>query len=214
MNRSPTLTFFLTAGVSWVWIDGRGVMSIFPVLSLFTGLFFLILSIIKRKEFRLKPYHHLFIYLHLAAVGFHQFEEYGWPGGFRDALVAVIGTDRAAFIVPSSVTLEMVNLFGFTMIFGLWGWLGTRSIPTGLSLLFLNFANAFFHLIYTVTKMEYMPGVLTGSFMYFPLTLIAVRFAIRHDDIKNRELLLAFFGGTLMSFLPFIHVWLSVLFLS
>jgi len=184
-------------------------MSPVPFISLGVAIMFAFLTWRRRNEFTVKPYFHWFIYLHLAAVGLHQFEEYGWPGGFRDAFVSVFGAFLAEAIVPSATVLELANAFGFMIAFGLIGWLGTRVIWVGMALLFVNFGNAFFHLVHSVVNMVYVPGVVTGTLLYMPLGLFAVRFAVRRDDITGAKLLLAFAAGTAASLLPFIHVWIA-----
>ena len=183
-------------------------MSVFPVISLAVAIVFAALAWRNRNEFALRPYFHWFLYLHMAAVGLHQFEEYGWPGGFRDSFVAVFATPQAQDLVPSTRTLEIANAFGFTLLFGVVGWLGTRVIWVGLALLFTNFGNGFFHLVHSVIHMQYVPGVVTGTLLYLPLALLAMRHAVEHKDVDAGRLLLAFALGTAASFAPFLHVWL------
>lgn len=179
-----------------------------PLFSLFIALVFATISWRKRHEFSEKPYFHWFLYLHMAAVGLHQFEEYGFPGHFRDAFVSVFGTPQASVLVPSTTELELVNAFVLTTLFAVLGWAGTRVISVGLSLLFVNFANGFFHLIYSVIHLNYVPGAVTGTVLYLPLGMLATHFAVTRGDIDRKKLLLAFGFGTAASFLPFIHIWL------
>lgn len=182
-------------------------MTFLPFISLAVAVFFAQLAWRRRKTFDSRPYFFWFLYLHLAAVGLHQFEEYGWPGGFRDAFASVFDNARAASVVPSTTALEALNVFGLLTGFGLVGWLGTRVIGIGLGLLFVNFSNGFFHLVYSVTHLTYVPGVVTGTLLYFPLGLLATRYAVLRNDINASKLLLAFFLGTALSFAPFIEVW-------
>ena len=183
-------------------------MSGFPFISLGIAVTFAALAWHRRSDFAQRPYFHWFLYLHLAAVGLHQFEEYGWPGGFRDSFVAVFGTPEAKALVPSELTLEIANAFGLTLLFGLVGWLGTRVVWIGLALLFTNFGNGFFHLVHSVIHLQYVPGVVTGTLLYLPLSLLATRHALLRGDVDATRLLLAFVLGTAASFAPFIHVWL------
>jgi hypothetical protein len=183
-------------------------MSIIPFVSLSVAAVFAALAWHRRGEFASKPYFHWFLYLHLSAVGLHQFEEYGWPGGFRDAFVSVFGIPQAPILVPSAQVLEFMNAFGLTLVFGLIGWLGTRVIWVGLGLLYANFSNGFFHLIHSVIHMTYLPGTVTGTLLYLPLGLSATRFAVVRGDIDAKWLMSAFALGIAASFLPFIHVWL------
>ena len=138
-------------------------MRLVPFFSLAIGLFFVVIGWRRRARFGSKPYHHWFIFLHLAAVGQHQFEEYGWPGGFASFFIAMFGLDAASPLVPSVAALELLNAFVLTSMFGLLGWLGTRFVWVGLAVLFINFANGLFHLIYSVTHWVYVPGLLTRA---------------------------------------------------
>ena len=76
-----------------------------------------------------------------------------------------------------------------------------------MCLLFVNFGNGFFHISYAVTRMTYVPGVITSTLFYLPLALYATRFAIEHHDVDGYRLPLAFALGTFVSFAPFLHVW-------
>jgi len=179
-----------------------------PFISLGAAVLFLSLAWKKRRLFSSRPYFFWFIYLHLAAVGLHQFEEYGWPGGFRDVFAGVFPFENAASLVPSSAALEALNVFGLMSAFGLIGWIGTRVIWIGLGLLFVNFSNAFFHLVHSVTHMLYVPGTVTATLFYLPLGLFATRYAVTHHHINAPRLLLSFILGTAVSFTPFVHVWI------
>ena len=179
-----------------------------PFLSLAVAIVFAFLAWKRRGNFPSRPYLHWFVYLNLAAVGIHQFEEYGWPGGFRDALAAVFPFAQADALVPTTLSLELLNAFGFTTLFGVLGWIGTRRTWIGLTVLFLNLSNGFFHLVYSVTRMSYVPGTVSGTVLYMPLAILAARHAAKHDDITAARLLLAFFLGALASFAPFLHLWL------
>jgi len=183
-------------------------MSPIPFISLGISLIFATLAWRRREDFAAKPYFHWFIYFHLTAVGLHQFEEYGWPGGFRDVFVSVFSISEAQALIPPDLTLELLNAFGFTLLFGIVGWFGTRLIWLGMGLLYTNFSNAFFHLVYSVTHMTYVPGTVTGALLYLPLGLLATRYVVLQDDLDGRTLLLAFAAGALLSFAPFIHVWM------
>lgn len=183
-------------------------MSPLPFVSLAVSAACLALAWQQRAAFTRTPYVFWFIYLHLAAVGLHQFEEYGWPGGFREAFVAVFQSARAEALVPSLRALEVLNAFGFTLLFGAVGWLGTRVAWIGLTLLFVNSGNGFFHLVYSVTQMDYLPGAVTGTLLYMPLALLATRHALLNGDVTATQLLRAFAIGTAVSFAPFLHVWM------
>lgn len=179
-----------------------------PILSLVCAVGFAALAWWRHGDFASSPYRHWFLYLHLSAVGLHQFEEYGRPGGFRDAFVSVFGFPQAAMLVPSAHELELLNTFGLVLVFGLIGWVGTRVVWVGLGLLYVKFSNGFFHLLHSVTHMTYLPGAVTGALLYLPLGLLSTRFVLLRGDIDAKRLLFAFALGTSASFLPFIQVWM------
>lgn len=183
-------------------------MRLIPLLSLGIALGFAGIAWRQRHAFVRHPYRHWFIYLHLTAVGLHQFEEYGWPGGFHDSFVAIFPLPQATTLIPSTTELELLNALVLTTLFGLLGWLGTRHIWLGLGTLWINLANGFFHLIYSVTQMTYIPGTITGTVLYLPLGLLACYFAAARRDIDGGKLLLACALGTCVSLAPFLHVWL------
>ncbi len=183
-------------------------MRIIPFISLASGLFFLFLAWKRRSRFKTEPYFHWFIFLHLAAAGFHQFEEYGFPGGFRDFFVSVFNIDSADSIIPPVTSLELFNAFILTGVFGLTGWIGTRIRWIGIALLFMNMSNGYFHLTYSITRFVYVPGVITGTLLYMPLALLAVRYAVKNNDISAGKLIIAFTAGSAASFAPFFHVML------
>jgi hypothetical protein len=184
----------------------RDDVSPIPLVSLALGSASAVVAWQRRAEFRASPWFHWFLYLNVAAVGLHQFEEYGWPGGFRDAFVGVFHDPAAAAIVPSATVLELGNAFGFTVLFAALGWAGTRVVWIGLAALFINSANALFHLAYSATQLTYVPGTVTGTLLYMPLAILAARYAVVHRAVDARRLVLAFAVGTLASFAPFIHV--------
>jgi hypothetical protein len=185
-----------------------------PFVSLAIGLVAALSAWARRGRFRDHPYAHWFVTLHLTAVGLHQFEEYGWPGGFRDFFAAAFVPAQAVRSVPSTAALELLNALGLTLVFGLVGWLGTRIVWVGLALLFLSSANGFFHLTHTVSHWTYVPGTVTGTLLYLPLALLAARFAVRRNDVGAPGLLAALWLGTAVSLAPFVHVRIAQLWLT
>lgn len=183
-------------------------MSGIPFISLGVAGAFSFVARKQRSQFSIRPYFFWFVYFHMAAVGLHQFEEYGFPGDFRSAFVNLFGAPRTSTLMPSVMDLELFNAFVLTLVFFLLGLLGTRLIWVGLALLFVNFGNGFFHLIQSVIQMSYVPGAVTGTLLYMPLGMLSVFYAVERQDIDRKHLLLAFAVGTAGSLIPFIHVWM------
>jgi len=183
-------------------------MDCVPPISLLIAITSSVMAWKKRAEFESRPYFFWFVCFQLAAIGFHEFEEYGFPGHFREAFVGMFDTEKANELVPSVATLEILNSLVLINVFWVVGWVGTRIIWIGLAVLFINFGNGFFHLIESVIHMKYVPGAVTGTLLYIPLALLATHFAVARGDVNRGRLLLAFSVGTAASFIPFLHIWL------
>jgi hypothetical protein len=185
-------------------------VSPFPLVSLAIAVGAALLAWRQRGDFAAHPWSHWFVYLNLAAVGLHQFEEYGWPGGFRDAFVAVFGDPAAAAVVPPSGVLAAGNAFGFTLLFGALGLLGTRVVWIGVATLSIHAANGLFHLGWSASHGTYVPGAVTGTLLYLPLAILAARFALARGAVGPGRLALAAGTGAIVSLAPFAHVLLAI----
>lgn len=60
---------------------------------------------------------------------------------------------------------------------------------------FLMLANGLFHLVATVVHWRYSPGVITGSLLYLPLSILFMRAVVMECAISWRGVLLAAFAG-------------------
>ena len=183
-------------------------MDFVPIISLLIATTSGVFAWQKRAEFSSRPYFFWFVYFQLAAIGFHEFEEYGFPGHFREAFVGIFGTEKANEVVPSVATLELLNSLVLINVFWLIGWAGIRITWVGLAVLFIHFGNGFFHLIESAIHMKYVPGAVTGTLLYLPPGLLATHFAVARGDVGRGRLLLAFSIGTAASFIPFLHIGL------
>jgi len=72
---------------------------------------------------------------------------------------------------------------------------------------FLMLANGLFHLVATLVHWRYSPGVVTGSFLYLPLSILFMRAVVRECRIRWATILLvALMGGIPM----YVHGYLIV----
>lgn len=105
----------------------------------------------------------------LAAASLHIVEEFGFPGGF------MAWYRRSRPSIRSSVTprfLIIVNVLLLILCYGV-GALSARPIGVflWLAVAALLFANAVWHIVYTVRTRSYSPGVATGVLLYAPLAV-------------------------------------------
>lgn len=106
-------------------------------------------------------------WLPLIAVGLHLIEEFVWPGGFG-AWYRSVYPERGASLTPRflvwiNVLLVVMSLGAALMRMsqnGIMLWLIVSSIAA---------ANGVFHILATIRRREYSPGVVTGTLIYLPL---------------------------------------------
>jgi len=181
-------------------------MRIVPFGNLVIAIAFGTLAWRRRSRFSSEPFMHWFVYLLLLALGLHQFEEYGWPGGFHSFFVQLTGLAKAPDRMPSRLQLELLNLVGLLPAIGIAGWLGARRAAwLGLAVVSATAGNGFFHFVYTVTTFSYCPGVVTGTLLFLPLWVLASHDAVRRGSVGRWPLLGSFALGTAVSVAPFLH---------
>jgi hypothetical protein len=72
---------------------------------------------------------------------------------------------------------------------------------------FLMLANGLLHVVGTLVHLRYAPGVITGSLLYLPLSVLFMKAVVREREIRWRTVLLAaLVGGVPM----YIHGYLIV----
>ncbi len=186
-------------------------MRIVPFGNLVVAIAFGVLTWRRRSRFSSEPFMHWFFYLPLLALGLHQFEEYAWPGGFHAYFFQLTGLAKAPDRMPSRLQLELLNLVGLLPAIGVAGWLGARRAAwAGLAVVSAFFGNGYFHFVYTLTTLSYCPGVITGTFLFLPLCVLAFHDAVRRASVGRWQLLGSFALGTTVSIVPFLHARLLV----
>lgn len=62
---------------------------------------------------------------------------------------------------------------------------------------FLMLANCLFHLVATVVLGRYCPGVITGSLLYLPLSIVFMRTVVQQIRVSGIIVVIAAFGGAI-----------------
>jgi len=132
------------------------------------------------------------IFLSLPLAGaLHIFEEYVFPGGFIDASKKLL--PRASHLFTANFHI-MVNLvFCFLCIIG--AIIGKSNLILSLSVFGLIFTNAMLHIRGAVINRGYYPGVITGLFIYIPLTIFAYYYFINAKQLSWMDAVLSFVLG-------------------
>ena len=114
------------------------------------------------------------LWLHLALLLLHQFEEYQYPGGFKDYFNANIYKKNKIIRFPINDTaIFMVNVviawtaYTYSALHPDYLWLA-------LGLLCITFFNGFLHSFLFFRKKKYNPGFYTGLFLFIPFSSYAI----------------------------------------
>lgn len=111
--------------------------------------------------------------LPLAASLCHLFEEFVWPGGFRDWY-----RDYRPEIAESVTNGFLVRINALMVAVGIWvawaGPMGASYLSAWLILSTILMNNAIFHIHAVLSTRRYSPGVVTGTVLYLPLFFAGV----------------------------------------
>jgi hypothetical protein len=168
-----------------------GLYARWPWINLAIGLALLALAALNWRDVAHHPRWLFFLWLALPAMFVHQFEEYVLPGGFHRWLnQCVFGSGNPHFPLTRRFAC-MVNLTVPVVLFPLLAWAGTDRPWIGMIGLYLLAVNAFGHLILTVSRRRYSPGVVTGVVLFLPLAGLATYAFSMNGVVDSRDLLIA-----------------------
>jgi hypothetical protein len=134
----------------------------------------------------------------LAALLWHQTEEWVWPGGFLPWMNReVIGSDDDEF------PLDRRAGFVINVVFG-WGFSAlTTAGPTAaapLALLYTShLGNVVLHVGWAIRNRRYDPGVVTAVLTLGPTGVVGLRSLARDPSVSRRALSAGMVGGIAMS---------------
>lgn len=132
----------------------------------------------------------IFISLPIAAA-IHILEEYVFPGGFIKSFNKLM--PRASHLFTPGFHIVVNGIFFILCLFG--AFVG-RDFPVfGLSIFGLIFTNAILHIRGAIIQRGYYPGVISGIFIYIPITIYAYYFVITGKQLPWTQAILSFFLG-------------------
>ena len=134
----------------------------------------------------------------LAVSMAHMGEEYFYPGGFMD-LMKRLNPRFARF-----VTVRMAIIFnGLQLVLCVFAIVIGNKLPVfSMSIAGLLFINALVHIGACVRTKGYAPGVMTGVFLYLPLSIFAYALFIGSSRLTLGDVILTGILGLLYQALP------------
>jgi len=137
----------------------------------------------------------------LVASVLHMVEEYFYPGGFMDFMKRL-----NPGIAPQVTTPAAVIINGLQLLLCLIAIIVGKSLPQfSLSVAALLILNGFIHLGGCIRVKGYAPGVVTGAFLYLPLSMYAYYLFISADRLSGRGVLITAVLGLFYQMVPLMY---------
>jgi len=134
----------------------------------------------------------IFITLPIAAA-IHIIEEYIFPGGFAEAFSKLLPRASHLFTLKFHIVVNVV-FFLLCLISAL---IGKANLVLSLSIFGLIFANAVLHIRGAIINKRYYPGVISGVFIYIPITVYAYSVFLSSRQLTWLQAGLSFLLGML-----------------
>jgi hypothetical protein len=119
------------------------------------------------------------LWLHFAGLLLHQFEEYVYPGGFKDFYNRDIRNINA-------LAKSTLNDRGIILVNILFGWTayllsaisGVKMLWLAIGLSGITISNGMLHTVMFLRKRRYIPGMVSGLFLFIPFGIYVLLKAI------------------------------------
>jgi Protein of unknown function with HXXEE motif len=137
----------------------------------------------------------------LAALLWHQTEEWVWPGRFLPWINReVLGSDRDEFPLDRRIAFTVNVVFG-------WGFStaplsGAAGAQPAAALYASHLGNATLHLGWAARHRRYDPGALTAAAMLLPISVIGLRGLVRDPAVPARRVRAGIVTGIASPLLP------------
>lgn len=138
------------------------------------------------------------LWLHFALLLIHQFEEYVYPGGFKEFFQENIWKKNPIMRSPLNDNgILLVNVcLGWTAYF-LSALCGTQVLWLAVGLVGVSILNGIMHSVMFFYKRKYNPGFLSGLFLFIPFGIFALsKLAIYMTTEQMASGLFVFVFGT------------------
>lgn len=150
-------------------------------------------------------------WLHLALLMLHEFEEYVYPGGFKEFINTdtVLALEKPIENFPANeFMITFINL-GAWFLVALAAFLTTVTPWLGIMMVIFNFLNIVGHGgIFQIKKKGYNPGLFTAIFMFVPYSVIVLWLAIDQELLTVLEWVFALIGGVFLALL--LPLWANI----
>ena len=139
--------------------------------------------------------------LFLIASILHVFEEYIYPGGFA-AQMKKLNPKFAPMVTLSAIViingLQLLLCVIVTFV-------GKSNLSFSLSIASLLFINGIIHIVATIRKRGYAPGVITGVIIYLPLSIYAFHFFLSSGELHLQQFTISALLGAVYQIVPLIY---------
>ncbi|MGH2832647.1 MAG: HXXEE domain-containing protein [Solirubrobacteraceae bacterium] len=134
----------------------------------------------------------------LAALLWHQTEEWVWPGSFLPWINReVLGSDVDEFPIDRRIGLILNVMFGWG--FSLTPLAGARATAPAALLYTTHLGNSALHVSWAVRHRRYDPGTITSVTTLAPVAIIGLRALTNDPQVSRRALRAGVLGGLVMS---------------
>lgn len=124
-------------------------------------------------------------WLHFCLLLLHQFEEYVYPGGFKDFFNKNILNKNRLMANPLNRTgIVLVNVLIAWSAYFLAALFSTYTLGLMVGLLLISLLNGVLHTALAIIRRQYNPGLFTGFFLFIPFCLFvffnpAIQFTLK-----------------------------------
>ena len=138
----------------------------------------------------------------LAASMIHMGEEYFYPGGFMDVMKQVNPKFTPLVTAPMAVVIN-----GLQLLLCLAAIAVGKNAPTfSMSVAALLFVNGLVHIVGCFRVNRYVPGVITGTLIYIPLSAYAYQFSISSAQLTRNGFIVTMVLGLLYQAVPPVYL--------
>ena len=122
-------------------------------------------------------------WIHVALLMFHQYEEYIYPGGFKEFFNTIL---QSIHLIKKPLNFKSVFIVNV-----LYGWtaytaaalFGEKTLWFAFGLLIITLVNGLFHTVFLLYRRKYNPGAITSLFLLLPFSVfILFKFSSKLTD--------------------------------
>lgn len=150
----------------------------------------------------------MLLWMHIALLMLHQFEEYVYPGGFQEFYNCNIWNKSRLTTRPlTNNGILFVNVVLGWTAYGIAALIGKSALWLATGLLFPTMVNGVMHSLMAILLRRYNPGLFTALVLFLPFSSFALGYVLEY--LTLREWLLAGTSGAISSAAIPVTVWLS-----